>query len=72
MISAQTALMLTRAASTHYESLLADGCDKDVALDRTWDAFECAVNQSSTHCYDSRDRLLENRLRTVINREEHK
>ena len=41
---------------------------KDVALDRTWDAYQCALAGSSTHCFDPRDRMLENKLRTIRER----
>ena len=49
----------------HYTALLDGGCDEDVAADRVWDALNCALEKQDTHCFDPRDRLFENRLRTV-------
>lgn len=63
--SASTVLAMIRACTEQYNDLMAGGCAEDVALDRTWDAYVCALTQSSTHCYDPRDRLFESRLRTI-------
>ena len=66
--SPSTVLAMIRACTNHFERLLAGGCAGDVALDRTWDAYRCALTQSSTHCFDPRDRLFESKLRTIRER----
>ena len=66
--SAPTALAMVRECTKHYERLIAAGCAEDVALDRTWDAYQCALAGSSNHCFDPRDRMLENKLRTIRER----
>lgn len=66
--SPSTALAMIRACIDYHERLITDGCAEDVARDRTWDAYVCALTQSSTHCYDPRDRLFENKLRTIRER----
>ena len=71
MVSNETALALSMACSDHYNRLMDGGCDKDVALDRTMDALEVAVESQERHCFDKRDRLFENYLRTIIERKEH-
>ena len=38
---------------------------EDVAADRVWDALNCALEKENMHCFDPRDRLFENQLRTV-------
>jgi len=45
--------------------LTGDGVDEGVALDRIFDCFEQAINHSDKRCYDQRDRIFENRLRTA-------
>lgn len=47
-----------------YASLVADGCDEDVAADRTFDAMRAALGEIS-HSFDSRDRLFESKLRFI-------
>jgi len=59
--------MLT-ACNDRFNQLMADGCAEGVALDRTWDAYVCAFDQSDAHCFDPRDRLFENKLRTIRER----
>ena len=66
--SAKTVLAMLRACTDHYQRLMAGGCAEDVALDRTWDAYDCAFAQSPNHCFDPRDRLFENKLRTIRER----
>ena len=68
MPSPPTVLAMLRACTDHFERLIADGCAEDVALDRTWDAYLCAFSRSSSHCFDPRDRLFENKLRTIRER----
>lgn len=53
------------ASTARLNQLTADGCAEDVALDRTWDAYQCALLQTDFHCYDPRDRLFESKLRTI-------
>ena len=52
--------------SDRFESMVAAGVDEQVALDRTYDCYEKAIEDSKEHCFDSRDRLFENKLRTVF------
>lgn len=59
---------MLRACTEHMERLVADGCAEDVAVDRTWDAYCCALTQSTSHCFDPRDRLFENKIRTIRER----
>lgn len=49
---------------SRYSALVSDGCDPDVAADRTFDALRAALGEVS-HSYDSRDRLFETKLRTI-------
>lgn len=63
--SAPAVLAMLRECTKHYERLIAGGCAEDVALDRTWDAYQCALAVSSTHCFDPRDRLFESSLRNI-------
>lgn len=70
MVSDETALALSLACSDHYNRLIEGGCDKEVALDRTMDVLEVAVEYPERHCIDKRDRLFENKLRTIIERKE--
>jgi hypothetical protein len=59
---------MLEACDKHFNQLVADGCAEEVAEDRTWDAYSCAFAQSTTHCFDPRDRLFENKLRTIRER----
>lgn len=68
-----------RATLAHLEKLceerylhltIEDGCDCDVAADRTFDALEAALGVHA-HCYDPRDRLFENKLREAAGRLEN-
>lgn len=63
--SDQTVLAMLRASTNYFERLRAGGCAEDVALDRTWDAYQCALMESSAKCFDPRDRLFESKLRTI-------
>lgn len=53
-----------RECEAHYGSLLHDGCEPGVALDRTWDALRSAFGDG--HCYDPRERMLELRIRETL------
>lgn len=68
MPSAPTVLAMLTACNEHFNQLMAGGCAEDVALDRTWDAYVCAFDQRASHCFDPRDRLFENKLRTIRER----
>ena len=57
-------LAMERACETRYDQLVSDGCDPDVAADRTFDALRAATGEVN-HAYDSRDRLFENKLRAI-------
>ena len=63
--SAKTVLAMLRACTDHYQRLMAGGCAEPVALDRTWDAYCCALMLTPAHCYDPRDRLFESKLRNI-------
>lgn len=63
--SCETVTEMIAACTARYNQLVTDGCAEDVALDRTWDAYSCALSQSSASCYDPRDRLFESKLRTI-------
>jgi hypothetical protein len=65
-ISVSLARDLFLLCEERYKALTDSGCDEDVAADRVWDALICAVEKPDTHCFDPRDRLFENRLRTVV------
>lgn len=48
----------------YWRDLLKEGCDNDVALDRTFDALRAALGETE-HAFDSREKLFENELRTI-------
>ena len=50
-----------------YQQLISGGCDSEVAADRTYDALRAAFGEVE-HAYDKRDRLIENKLRSVAER----
>ena len=52
----------------HYRRLVEDGCDESVAADRTFDAWACAF-EGAAHCFDTRDRLFESKVRTILQEE---
>ena len=66
--SKQSVASMLFACTTHYQQLISGGCAEDVALDRTWDAYTNALEDSPVHCYDPRDRLFESKLRTMRER----
>lgn len=70
MVSDATALTLSIACTRYSQQLIRSGCEQDVAYDRTMDALDAAVTGGDRHCFDTRDRIFENRLRTIIEREE--
>lgn len=62
--AAATAQMLSEC-SAYMVGLIDQGAAEAVAVDRTWDAFSHAITSSTERCFDRRDRLFENRLRTI-------
>lgn len=55
---------MARACEGRYSDLIADGCDPDVAADRTFDALRAALDEIDKP-FDSRDRLFETKLHAV-------
>lgn len=66
--SASTVAEMLDCCEARYVHLLEGGVDADVACDRVFDAYDCAIAQKEMHCFDPRDRLFENRLRTIRER----
>ena len=64
-ISILTAKSLVEVCEDHYQQLISDGCTEDVACDRVFDTLECVLEKQGQHCFDPRDRLFENKLRTI-------
>lgn len=64
-ISVSLARDLMELCEERYKALTVSGCDEDVAADRVFDALICALERQDQHCFDPRDRLFENRLRTT-------
>lgn len=65
MLSPEVVARMLWVCNERYKNLIDSGCAEDVALDRTWDAFECAFNGADVHCFDPRDRLFESKLRMI-------
>ena len=65
-ISVPTAKSLIATCEEHYQRLISDGCSEDVAADRTYDTLQCVLERDDQHCFDPRDKLLENKLRTIV------
>jgi len=63
--SRETVAEMLSACDARFIQLMADGCEEQVALDRTWDAYCCALMRTESHCFDPRDRLFESKLRTI-------
>lgn len=55
---------MARLCEGRYRRLTETGCDPDVAADRTFDALRAALGEVPA-CYDGRDRLFQNELRSV-------
>lgn len=51
-----------------YASLVNGGCTEDIACDRVFDTLQIVLEKSDMHCFDPRDRMFENKLRTVVAR----
>lgn len=64
-ISLECSIELMKLCEERYRTLTNGGCDEDVAADRVFDALNCVLDKTDTHCFDPRDRLFENRLRTA-------
>ena len=68
MLSDATVERMLWACNERFVNLVTSGCAEDVALDRTWDAFECAFSKEGAHCFDPRDSLFESKLRQIRER----
>ena len=64
MPSKTTLARMVGICEGRYADLVSDGCDEDVAADRTFDALRAALGEIP-HSFDSRDRLFESKLRFV-------
>lgn len=64
-ISVETARDLMDVCESHFQQLVYDGCSEDIACDRTYDTLVCVLD-TDQHCFDPRDRLFENNLRTIV------
>jgi hypothetical protein len=64
-ISVECAQSLLAVCEEQYQHLLSDGCSEDVAADRTFDTLTCVLERDNQHCFDPRDKLFENKLRTI-------
>lgn len=63
-----TVLHCIQLCSDYFEQLMGEGVDEQVALDRTYDCYEKAIEQREEHCFDKRDQLFELKLRTIVQR----
>ena len=68
--SNETLAEMERLCEDRYQQLIHGGCDPDVAADRTFDALRASLGEVP-QCFDKRDRLFENQLRTVAERNQH-
>ena len=68
--SNETLAEMERLCEDRYQQLIHGGCDQDVAADRTFDALRAALGEVP-QCFDNRDRLFENKLRSVAERNQH-
>lgn len=66
----ETLVELMRLCEQRNEQLIKDGCEEEVARDRTFDAYEAALG-IHPRCFDPRDRLFENKLREAAERLEN-
>lgn len=67
-LSNLTVLEMLTKCSAYVEGLVANGVDEQVALDRTWDAYESAYMGLERPCFDPRDRAFESKLREIAAR----
>lgn len=54
------------ACETQYMRLVAQGVNEDVAADRTYDVYEKVYDGLDRPIVDSRDRLFESKLKTIV------
>ena len=66
----ETLAEMERLCEDRYQQLIHGGCDHDVAADRTFDALMASLGEVP-QCFDKRDRLFENKLRSVAERNQH-
>ena len=57
------------SCETRFCQLVQAGVSEEVARDRVFDAYDHAFNDSAEHCFDKRDRVFENLLRTIKEKE---
>lgn len=69
-IDNETIAEMERLCEDRYQQLISGGCDPDVAADRTFDALMASLGEVP-QCFDKRDRLFENKLRSVAERNQH-
>lgn len=67
MISPSSLVVMVCMCEDRFTQLTNQGCDEDVAADRTFDALRAAYGEVP-HCYDKRDRLFESKLREAAER----
>lgn len=65
--SSESLATMASMCEDRYQQLIRDGCDDEVAADRTFDALRASLGEYE-HCYDKRDRLFERQLRDVAER----
>ncbi|WP_028263911.1 hypothetical protein [Atopobium fossor] len=58
---------LLASCEMYFAFLVEQGCDEDLAADRTFDALDSAVEQKH-HVFDQRDRAFEESLAQTIER----
>lgn len=66
--SVEAVRKMLQIADRHFAALVDEGCDEDVARDRTWDAYVHAFDNAEDHCFDMRDRAAEAEMRLAIER----
>lgn len=66
-----TTTAMLKACEVRFAFLRQLGVEEGVARDRTWDAYECAYENKTSHCFDDRDHTFENQLRTIRERMKH-
>ena len=65
MYSTDTLNAVIRECGARYDVLIQEGVVPDVAIDRVFDCYD-SLFVPDKHCFDSRDRLFENRLRDIV------
>jgi len=63
--SKASTMAMIAACTSRMDELESSGVDPEVSLLRVWDCYETAWLDLDRPCVDPRDRLFENRLRTI-------